>query len=349
MKNIEKIKLYPDATIEEALKVIDRGAKKIAFIVGNDNILLGTISDGDIRRAILNGSSLESSIEHLYSKDPIVVSINDSKETIIAKCVDHNIHQLPVVDTQNRVIDIVVLDQILKPKIHLNKVVLMVGGLGVRLRPLTEKIPKPMLPVGEKPILHTIVEMFSSQGFVHIFMCVNYKSHVIQDYFGDGGDFGVKIEYIQEEKRMGTAGALRLLVDRLDSETPFFVMNGDLLTHLNFDQLLKYHLEKKSIATMCVREYDFQVPYGVVEVKNHEIESIKEKPIYKYFVNAGIYILNKECINYIPDEFYDMPQLFEQLIASNKKAISFPLRECWIDIGRLEEYQEANKNYLEEF
>jgi len=224
----------------------------------------------------------------------------------------------------------------------------MVGGLGTRLRPLTENTPKPMLPVGGKPILQTIVEKFVKYGFINIVMCVGYKSNIIQDFFGDGSKLGANISYVFEEKRMGTAGALSLLPEQPDK--PFFVMNGDLLTNVNFEHLLDFHLENNSLATMCVREYDFQVPYGVVNVENGKILSIEEKPVQKFFVSAGIYMLSPDCISHIPkNEFFDMPTLFEKLISMDKNTVSFPLREYWLDIGRMEEYEKANQEYHKVF
>jgi dTDP-glucose pyrophosphorylase len=345
---IEKIKLFPKSTIKDALQIIDSGAIKIALVVDKNDILLGTITDGDIRRAILNGKSLNDSIEDVYFKNPITVSIDENKENIINLCTSKKIYQIPVVDKEGRVVKIALLDELLRPKVYPNKVVLMVGGLGTRLRPLTEHTPKPMLHVGGKPILQTIVEKFASYGFVNIIMCVNYKSNIIQDYFGDGSKFGVNIEYILENKRMGTAGALSLLKEK--PREPFFVMNGDILTNVNFENMLEYHLQNNSIATMAVREYDFQVPFGVVNIEKGIIKGIEEKPVHKFFVSAGIYMLNPECIDYIPkNEFYDMPTLFEALIKDNKKTVSFPLREYWLDIGRIEEYEKANREYVKVF
>jgi len=350
MQYISKIKLNPTSTVKEALKIIDSGAIKIALVVDSDDKLLGTITDGDIRRAILDGKDLEDSIENIYFKNPTTVSINDSKEDIINICTTKKIYQVPVLDDEGKVIKVVLLDELLKPKKYPNKVVLMVGGLGTRLRPLTEKTPKPMLPVGGKPILQTIVEKFVKHGFINIIMCVGYKSNIIQDYFGDGSKFGANIEYVLEEKRMGTAGALSLLNETQLPKEPFFVMNGDLLTNVNFENMLEYHTSHNAIATMAVREYDFQVPYGVVNVKNAKILSIEEKPIHKFFVSAGIYMLDPKCIDYIPkNEFYDMPTLFEKLIADNKETLSFPVREYWLDIGRIEEYERANKEYIKVF
>lgn len=350
MTNIEKVRLKIDSTIKDSLEMIDSGAIKIALVLDDKDKLLGTISDGDIRRAILNGKTLNESIKSVYNKTPIVGSINDSKEDIINICTSKKIYQIPIIDDSNRIVKIDILDELLKPKKFENKVILMVGGLGTRLRPLTENTPKPMLKVGGKPILQTIVEKFASYGFTDVIMCIGYKSHIIQDFFGDGSSFGANIEYVLEEDRMGTAGALSLLNEIQKPKEPFFVMNGDLLTNVNFEHLLDFHLKSMGKATMCVREYDIQVPYGVVNIEDGKILKIEEKPVHKFFVSAGIYMLNPECIDLIPHtKFYDMPTLFEKIIANGNIANSFPLREYWLDIGRLEEYKKANEEYHEVF
>ena len=350
MQNINTIKLTEASTIREALQIIDKGAVKFAIVVDKDDKLLGTITDGDIRRAILNGVELDTSIKNIYFTTPTTVNVNNTREEIINICTSKKIYQIPVVDENGHVISIALLDEILKPEYHANKVILMVGGLGTRLKPLTDTTPKPMLPVGGKPILQTIVERFVSYGFVNIIMCIGYKSQIIQDFFGDGSKFGANIEYVQEEKRMGTAGALSLLSEEQRPTEPFFVMNGDLLTNVNFENMLEFHLQNSAKATMTVREYDFQVPYGVVNVNNGKIISIEEKPVHKFFVSAGIYMLDSSCIDMIPkDEFYDMPTLFEKMIAQNENVVSFPIREYWLDIGRMDEYEKANQEYHEVF
>jgi NDP-sugar pyrophosphorylase family protein len=179
-------------------------------------------------------------------------------------------------------------------------------------------------------------------------MCVNYKADMIQAHFGDGSKFGVNIEYVLEQDRMGTAGALSLLTTRPGE--PFFVMNGDLLTNVNFESLLDYHQTHQSIATMCVREYDFQVPYGVVQVEGNQIKSIEEKPVHRFFVSAGIYMLSPTTLNCLPEgQYYDMPTLFEELIKQNQNTVSFPIHEYWLDIGRMNEYEQANREYSEVF
>lgn len=344
MTDYKKVLLKPTSTIKEALRVIDSGAIQIALVIDENEKLLGTLTDGDIRRGLLNNLELSDVIESIIYTSPTVCTINDSKEAILEIAVAKKIYQIPIVDEKGRLVGVEEVDELLKIESKSNKVVLMVGGLGTRLRPLTEHTPKPMLKVGNKPILETIILNFKKHGFTNVILSVSYKSEIIEEYFGDGSSFGVNIEYIHEDKRMGTAGALSLIRDKLNE--PFFVMNGDLLTNINFENMMNYHLSNKSIATMGVREYDFQVPYGVVNIEKENIISIEEKPVHKFFVSGGIYALDSKVLEFIPDDmFYDMPTLFEKMIEKSFKTISFPIHEYWLDIGRIEEYEKANNEY----
>ena len=348
MKHYKNILLKPTSLIKEALTVINIGAMGIALVVDENEKLIGTLTDGDIRRGLLNNLGLEDSIENIIFRTPTVCTIENTKEEILRIALDKKLYQIPIVDGSGRLVGIEEVDTLLRPRIKTNRVVLMVGGLGTRLRPLTEKTPKPMLKVGNRPILETIILNFKKYGFINIVLSVSYKSEVIEKYFRDGSDFGVNIEYIHEEQRMGTVGALSLMRDKLNE--PFFVMNGDLLTNINFEQMMDYHLSNSSIATMGVREYDFQVPYGVVNINDKDIISIEEKPVHKFFVSGGVYILDTKSLDFIPDnKFYDMPILFEILIKNNLKTISFPIHEYWLDIGRMEEFKRANDEYYEVF
>jgi dTDP-glucose pyrophosphorylase/predicted transcriptional regulator len=346
MISISDISVSASTKIIDVLKIIDRSSKQICLVLSNDNKLIGTVNDGDIRRGLLRQVSMEDAIDNVCFRNPTVARIGDTKEQIINLLQEKKIHQIPILDDNDKVVGLEILDDIISSSNKPNKVILMVGGLGTRLRPLTENTPKPMLSVGGKPILKTIVESFVSYGFTNIIMCVGYKSDVIKDYFKDGAMFGAKIKYINENSRMGTAGALSLLEMDNKPKESFFIMNGDLLTNLNFNHFIDYHKKSKSIATMCVREYDIQVPYGVVKVDGERVLSIVEKPIHKFFVNAGMYILEPECLSCVPnDVFYDMPTLFDSLIKSQKKVSSFPLREYWVDIGKIDEYERANSEY----
>jgi dTDP-glucose pyrophosphorylase/predicted transcriptional regulator len=348
MINLNALCIKPTATIEDAINTIENGKVKISIVIDNDKNFLGTLNDGDIRRAILKGKKLTSNIKNIYQSNAVYSGVNFSKQALMNICLEKEVSQIPILDKNKKLVDLFVLDDLFLKKQHKNKVVLMVGGLGSRLMPLTEEIPKPMLKVGKNPILHTIIEGFLKEGFTSFIMCLGYKSEKIKNYFKDGSSFGAKIEYIVESKRMGTAGALTLIEKKMNE--PFFVMNGDILTNVNYEQLLDFHTASNAKATMCVREYDVEVPYGVVGVNNEDIVSIEEKPTHKLFVNSGIYLLNPNCINLIPDnKFYDMPSLFETLINKREKVISFPLQEYWIDIGRTSEYEQANREFKKVF
>ena len=348
MKNYKSILLKTDSTLKEALQTIDSGAIQIALVIDKDEKLLGTVTDGDIRRGLLNNLSLDDTIESIIFKTPTVCSIEDTKEKILEIALYKKLNQIPIVDKDGILVDIKEVNELLKPTIKTNKVVLMVGGLGTRLRPLTEHTPKPMLKVGNRPILETIIINFKKYGFTNIILSVSYKSEIIEEYFKDGSDFGVNIEYVHEDKRMGTAGALSLMRDKLTES--FFVMNGDLLTNINFENMMEYHLSNNSISTMGVREYDFQVPYGVVKTDGIDIVSVEEKPVHQFFVSGGIYVLSPAVLKYIPEnEYYDMPTLFEKMIKKKEKSISFPIHEYWLDIGRVEEFDKANNEFHKVF
>jgi dTDP-glucose pyrophosphorylase len=348
MELIKSIRVNENTIIKEALKIIDKGAIRIALVVDENNKLLGTLSDGDVRRGLLKNYTLDDSIKDLYFKNPTVALNNESKEKIIQKAIKNQVYQIPIVDENNYLVDIVNLATLLNVTKKRNRVILMAGGLGTRLRPLTEDIPKPMLKVGNKPILETIIKNFAAYGFVNITISLNYKAEMIREYFKDGSDFGVNIDYIEENTRLGTAGALSLLTEQPNE--PFFVMNADLLTDVNFSNLLDFHCFGNANATMCVREYEYQIPYGVVETNESYIVSIVEKPIKKFFVNAGIYVLSANIFEFIPkNEFFDMPTLFNILIEKHKKVLSFPIHEYWLDIGRMSDFEQAQSEYFRIF
>jgi len=348
MNEYQDILLTKNSTIKEALGVIDKGAMRIGIVLDSDERVIGTLSDGDIRRGLLNSLSLDSSIENIYFKEPTLANINDAKELIIQKALRKHIYQIPIVDDAGRLVKLEELSNLLKTNAKNNRIILMAGGLGTRLRPLTEEMPKPLLKIGNKPILETIIENFAKYGFVNITISVNYKAGMIKEYFGDGSALGVNIDYIEETKRLGTAGALSLIKER--PQEPFFVMNADLLTNVNFEHLLEFHMMEHSVATMCVREYDYHVPYGVIQTEGSRIVSIEEKPIHKFFVNAGIYTLSPQVFEYIPkNEFYDMPTLFDAIIKDELTTASFPIHEYWLDIGRMSDFERAQNEYSEIF
>lgn len=344
MYQISDIKITPSVSIREAMRIIDNGAMKIAIVVDEDGKLIGTLTDGDIRRGLLKGMEMDNPIRDLYNHDPVSVKDSDPKDKIIELAISRRIYQIPVVDDAGRVIRLAEIDQLLRQERHSNTVVLMAGGLGSRLRPLTDTTPKPMLPVGGRPILETVIGRFKKHGYSRFVVSLNYMGDIIRNYFGSGLSMGVDITYLEENKRMGTAGALGLL-DRTPNDS-FFVMNADILTLVDFESLMDYHLRNGSDATMCIREYGMEVPYGVVRLNKDTIISIEEKPIQQFYVNAGIYVLTPEMLNLIPKGTpLDMTGLFEKAVATGMTTLSFPIREFWMDIGNPEDYERANLEY----
>ncbi len=344
MKDWKSTLIAPDATLREAIQTIDNGALQIALVVDGGRRLLGTVTDGDLRRAILKGFGLDQPVQTIMNPRPTVARAEHDISQVLADMQRKQIHRVPVVDDEGRVIGVELLEELIRPSERDNWVVLMAGGLGTRLSPLTNDRPKPMLNVGNKPLLETIIENFVEQGFHRFFISVNYMAGMIKDHFADGSRWGAQIHYLEEDRKLGTAGALSLLPEPPTS--PFLVMNGDLLTKVNFRHLLDFHREHRAQATMCVREYDFQVPYGVVRLDGQRIAGIDEKPVQRFFVNAGIYVLEPEALQLVPrDTFFDMPSLFEKLIAENRETAAFPIREYWLDIGQLADYDRANGEF----
>lgn len=347
MNDLAELLVKPTATMFETMQIIDRSSQQFAVVVDEDTRLLGTVTDGDIRRGLLKGNDVNTPIEMMMNANPIYERVGKSIFEYHEILKHRKIRQLPIIDSMNRVVNIIFGDNE-RLNSDKNTVILMLGGKGSRLRPLTNDIPKPMLKVGNKPILETIIDGFKQYGYTNFIFSVNYKKDIIKDYFQNGHHFNVNIEYIEEDKPLGTAGALSLLTDR--PSHPFFVMNGDLLTQINFDQLMEFHNKHNSVATMCVREYAHQIPYGVIETDGTTLIKINEKPISRSFVNAGIYVLSPEVLYSIPDnEYFDMPTLFEQLISKNKNTTVFPIHEYWLDIGQMDEYKRAESEYSKVF
>lgn len=343
MKHWRENLVLPTETIRDTIKKMDIHGTQIALVVDKQDHLLGTVTDGDVRRALLSGISLDNAIKDVMNSHPTVAHKNQSRRSILALMRNKTLFQMPVVDQDGIVVGLEELKKLLgKPRN--NWVLLMAGGLGTRLRPLTDSCPKPMLHVGGKPILETILDNFIEQGFRRFYISVNFMAEKIIDHFGDGSEWGVEIVYLRETDRLGTAGALSL-IPKPPTE-PLLIMNGDLLTQVNFNHLLDFHIKHKSVATMAVREYEFQVPYGVVNLDSPRILRIDEKPTHHFFVNAGIYVLKPEVINLVPKKtHFDMTTLFDQLIEQKRPTAAFPVLESWLDVGRLDDFERAHTEY----
>lgn len=334
--------------IREVIRKLDESALQIVLVVDENNRLQGTVTDGDIRRSILKALSLDEPVQRIMNPQPTVARVDEGRDSILAAMQIKQLHHIPLVDENRRVVGLETIDEFVRPRIRENRVVLMAGGLGSRLRPLTDDCPKPMLKVGNKPLLETILENFIEYGFRRFYISVNYMAEAVKSYFGDGSRWGADICYLQEDQKLGTAGALSLLPEK--PAESLLVMNGDLLTKVNFNHLIDFHLNHHAKGTMCVREYDFQVPYGVVKIDNHRITGIDEKPVQRFFVNAGIYVLEPEALDLIPSNtYFDMPTLFEKLIERQQEAAVFPIREYWLDIGHLADFDRANGEFTKVF
>jgi dTDP-glucose pyrophosphorylase len=334
-------------TLRQTIEAITASSLQSALVVDENNKLLGTVTDGDIRKAILAGKDLNITAAEAMRKSPTTSSASTPRTVIIKLMREKRIHQMPILNESGQVVDVLTVDDMLGAQEKSNSVVIMAGGLGTRLHPLTQDTPKPMLNVGGKPILETIIQSFIDQGYVNFFISLNFKAEVISDYFGDGSKLGASITYLHETTRLGTAGGLSLLPSEV--KFPIIVMNGDLLTRISVDALVDFHQRENAVATMVVREDHYQVPYGVVEVDGTQIVDVKEKPMQRHLVNAGIYVLSEQSLANIPrDTYYDMPTHFTKLAADGHRTAAFPLHEYWVDIGRLDELERAQREWPRE-
>jgi len=345
LENWRACRVGKEKKIIDAVKIIDTCGAKMALVVDSAGILLGTVTDYDVRQAILKGHSLELDVTTIMNVTPKTAGEFQSDNEIFSKMRLTNVQQLPIVNKANELIGLKLRSELdYNVQLKKNSVVIMAGGLGTRLRPLTDDCPKPLLKIGNKPILEIILESFIEAGFTDFYFSVNYKAEMIKEYFNDGSRYNISIKYLEEKKRAGTAGALSLLPKGI--EEPIIVMNGDLLTKVNFQQLLDFHYSHDSTATMCVREYDYQIPYGVVKFDQWEIQELQEKPTCTSFVNAGIYVINPKIFYRVEkDEYFDMTDLFTKNIEKKERTLVFPIREYWLDVGRVEDFEKAQEEY----
>jgi dTDP-glucose pyrophosphorylase len=336
----------PEGTIREALDHIDTNRKGIVLVVDDRRRLLGTLTDGDLRRAILAGCGLDTPASAVLQRKaaaaPVTAPIDADHATLLASLREHTIRQLPLLDAEGCVAGLVMLDDLLPEEVLPLQAVIMAGGFGKRLHPLTESMPKPMLHVGDKPVMELIVNQLREAGIRTVNVTTHFEPDKIKDHFGDGSGFGVAMNYVAEDSPLGTAGALSLMDDKAE---PLLVINGDILTEVDFRALLAFHREHGADLTVGVRQYDFQVPYGVIESDGVEVTGVHEKPVLNFFVNAGIYLLEPSVHAHIPQgERFDMTDLIKRLLAEGRPVASFPIVEYWLDIGQHADYQRAQED-----
>jgi dTDP-glucose pyrophosphorylase len=341
--SIETYCIRLNSTIKDVMESIDKNLTGGAFVVDEDFHVKGVITDGNIRRAILAGHNIGESIEGIYSKEFKYVTPYVSKKKVKELMLKYKIRQVPVLDEQGKFVNLYFMDDIISYEEKDNYVFILAGGLGTRLRPLTNDTPKPMLKLGDKPILEHIIEQFKEYGYKNFIISLNYKGEIIENYFKDGKEFDVNIEYVRETKQLGTAGSIKLAEEKLIR--PFVVINGDILTGIDFDTFLSYHIENEFDITVGARNYEIKVPYGVMVTEDNLIKSLEEKPVYSFHINSGVYVLSEKVIKYIPsDDMYNMTDLIEEVIANEGKSGVYQITEYWSDIGQMDDFHKANED-----
>lgn len=344
-----QVLIKENTSLKETIEVIDKAALQIALVADDTLRLLGVVTDGDVRRALIKGLSLETPVDRVMNRNAKTLRDDSSKSQQLALLRRYQVLHLPLVDNEGKVTGLATLRDLYQPETLGNPVVLLAGGLGSRLRPLTNDCPKPLLEIGGKPILQTIIENLAKAGFNDFYIAVHYLAEQIKSYFGDGEQWDVHINYIEEQEPLGTAGAIGLLPDR-KPDLPILVMNGDILTQVDFQNLMRYHVEQQAFATLCVRQYEYQIPYGVVNLENHNVTGIIEKPVHRCFSSAGIYVLDPGAVADIRRQGRcDIPDLLNQCIEGERLVCSYPIHEYWLDIGREADFLRAQGEFSKFF
>ena len=338
----QKTLISTSSTIKHAISIINSESLGVALVVDDNKVLKGIITDGDVRRGLLKEVAISDNVSAVMNTSPFTASPSISDKQLFNLMESNCIMAVPIVDENRKVIGLKTLHEAIRQRKLKNPVFIMTGGFGTRLKPLTDDCPKPMLKVGDKPILEIIIKSFIKSGFENFYLSTHYMPETIRDYFGNGEKLGINITYVHEETPLGTGGALGLLPADLPDDLPLIMMNGDVLTKVDFQRLLDFHNDNHADATMCVTEYNYQVPFGVIENKGSRVVGMSEKPIYRFFVNAGIYVVSPQIIKSVPKNHkIDMPSLLDQHMQEDKNVMMFPIHEYWLDIGRIDDFNRA--------
>ena len=343
MKKLSKYIVKHNASIKFSIGVIDANAAQVALIINDDNKLAGIITDGDIRRAILSNHKLDDPVSAIMTKDPLTLLSGATRSDALKVMRESLVHHIPVINDDSNLVDFFVLDDLIKKQSYDNPVVIMAGGKGERLGALTKNCPKPMLEVNGKPMLEIILEKCIDAGFTNFYLSVNYLKQKVISYFETGEKWGVNISYLEEEEPLGTCGSLKLLPNDLVDD--ILVLNGDVLTDLEYDRLMAYHQKSCNSMTVCTRSHRVRIPFAVMTSSGTKLERSVEKPMYEFQVNAGVYILNPKLIEKIPCEFFNMTDLVDDLLDSKSAVGVFPIHENWKDIGNPIDFKEAVKSF----
>lgn len=352
MKELGRLLIRRTQTVRDALACVDAGGEGIALVVGEGRKLIGTITDGDLRRATLAGIDVDkATVDTLLRRregprtQPLTAPVGTTELQLMQMMKRSRLRHIPIVDGKGRVQELALLRELaLEDPLPVTAVV-MAGGLGERLRPLTDKVPKPMLHVGDRPVMEHVLEQLQKVGISRVSITTHYKPEAIVDHFGDGRRFGVEIDYVNEKEPLGTAGALGLMTP---PDGPVLVINGDVLTQVNFRSMLSYHSDNQADMTVGVRRFELKVPYGVVDMEGALVTGLDEKPTYKFFINAGVYLIEPNVFQLIKhQEHLDATDLIDRLMSAGRKVVGFPIHEYWLDIGRPEDYLRANKDWAD--
>ena len=339
-----KIVLREDNLIKTAIEKLNSHKQKIILVVSNNKKLVGTITDGDIRRGFIKGLTIKNKLKQVKNTKYLFVNSKASSDQARQLMIDNDIKNLPIIDKKKNIKGLYSFVTNLPNHNENIPFVIMAGGKGSRLKPITNNCPKPLIKINKKPILEHIIIKARNEGFKNFFITLNYLGHKIEKYFSDGKKWNVKIKYIKENYPLGTAGSLNLIKKYL--KTNFIVVNGDILTSVNFSDLLDFHLKNKATATMTVKTHEIQHPYGVVNTEGMEIKNLQEKPIIKEYVNIGVYAFHPIALKSLKKSgYFDMPNVFSWLKKKKKKIIIFPLHETWVDLGIKKELKKIQKNF----
>jgi len=344
--DLSNLLIGPGASIRDAASCLDHSARGIVLVTDAEHKLLNTITDGDIRRAMLAGVNLDGPIAQLLQRKedspyrtPVTAPADTERSVLLRMMQERKVRQIPLLDENGHVVELVTLPELLPDEVLPIEAVIMAGGYGTRLMPLTKELPKPMLPIGDRPLMQVMIEQLRQAGIRRVNVMTHYQHEKIADYFGDGEAFGVEMRYVAEDQPLGTAGGLGLIKT---SNDPILVVNGDILTRIDFRAMLNFHRDHNADITVAVRQYDVQLPYGVLDCENQQVRKVREKPLLNFFVNAGIYLIEPAMHSYIPNErSLDMTDLIQRLIDDGRSVVSFPILEYWLDIGEAEHYHQA--------
>ena len=340
--NIGKATLFDTAKVSDAIKLFSE-SNQVVFVINNSHELLGIISDGDLRRGLMRGYHEKDDILRITNTSPVLATHDFNQQQATSLMIANKIEFLPIINNKRILKKVYFLEKENQKSIK-NKFVIMAGGRGTRLLPLTEKCPKPMLRVARKPILEHIILKAKSEGFINFSISVNHLSEKIVDYFGNGERLDVNIEYLHETQPLGTAGAIGQLLGTTD--LPLFITNGDIFSEVSFTNVFKFHNDKQSFATMVVIPKDHAEAFGVVEISNDQIVGFQEKPVIRNYINSGMYCISPLLLEYIePNTYCDMPTLFQRAILDKKNVLPYVAHEQWLDVGRPGDFQVALNKY----